>query len=336
MKELLMNFGEIDYMIVNNQQNQLIALPVGFVQLEFHGGDEDHEDFVDRFISYITLARVNNDANILTILDQSLKGEAREWYHREFDNKNLELQNILDNSGIGATIAHIRGANAAAITGAVASFPNVPLGLSAGGRPTNAVPVAPNAGGGVPIILAGMRSGQKLWWMKKHYPTANKYVKILEIRALKQGIYESIPSFWAKIQKYGDQLGYTSAQKKTHFLSGVRPDIRDEIYRIVATVENFQPPPKIYPIKSEKPQQAFYIVDQEGNYMDPLAQDPNYHKYLEQAKALLKKPQQQNQNARMDRIESKIDEIGQMTSQFRRMILDNQSKKPVAKSNSTY
>ncbi|CAG8818438.1 23944_t:CDS:1, partial [Gigaspora rosea] len=45
---------------------------------------------------------------------------------------------------------------------------------------------------------------------------------------------------------------------------------------------------------------------------------------------------QQNQSMRMDRIESKVDEIGQMTSQFGRMMLDNQSKKPVAKSNSTY
>ncbi|CAG8780913.1 10854_t:CDS:1, partial [Cetraspora pellucida] len=78
-----------------------------------------------------------------------------------------------------ATIAHIRGANAIAITGAVASFLNVPLGLTgaqiiparnvaedwtiAGGRPTNAIPVAPNARRGVPIILAGMRSGQRLW-----------------------------------------------------------------------------------------------------------------------------------------------------------------------------
>ncbi|CAG8807812.1 3918_t:CDS:2, partial [Gigaspora margarita] len=35
-----------------------------------------------------------------------------------------------------------------------------------------------------------------------------------------------------------------------------------------------------------------------------------------------------NQNARIDRIESKVDEIGQMTSQFGRMMLDNQSKKP--------
>ncbi|CAG8832889.1 21750_t:CDS:2, partial [Cetraspora pellucida] len=56
----------------------------------------------------------------------------------------------------------------------------------AGGCPTNAIPVAPNAGG-------------------------------------------------AKIQKYGDQLGYTPAQKKTHFLSGVRPDISYEIYRIGQT-----------------------------------------------------------------------------------------------------
>ncbi|CAG8857089.1 35241_t:CDS:1, partial [Gigaspora margarita] len=104
-----------------------------------------------------------------------------------------------------------------------------------GGRPTNAVLVAPNAGGGIPIILAEMRSGQRLWWMKKHYQTANKYVKMLEIGALRQGIYESVHLFWVKIQKYGDQLGYTPAQKKTHFLSGVRPDIRDEIYKIGQT-----------------------------------------------------------------------------------------------------
>ena len=54
----------------------------------------------------------------------------REWYNREFDNKNWELQNVLDNSAIGATIAHIRDANAVAITGAVAFFLNVLLGLT--------------------------------------------------------------------------------------------------------------------------------------------------------------------------------------------------------------
>ncbi|CAG8793636.1 4085_t:CDS:1, partial [Cetraspora pellucida] len=45
---------------------------------------------------------------------------------------------------------------------------------------------------------------------------------------------------------------------------------------------------------------------------------------------------QQNQSMRIDRIESKIDEISQMISQFERMMVDNQSKKPVAKSNLTY
>ncbi|CAG8459553.1 631_t:CDS:2 [Cetraspora pellucida] len=41
-----------------------------------------------------------------------------------------------------------------------------------------------------------------------------------------------------------------------------------------------------------------------------------------------------NQNARMDRIESKVDEISQITSQFGKMMLDN--KKLLAKSNSIY
>ncbi|CAG8746114.1 20736_t:CDS:1, partial [Racocetra persica] len=161
------------------------------------------------------------------------------------------LDNILDNSGIGATIAHIQGANARAITNVVASFLNVLLGLTgvqiilarnvakdwmvAGGYSTNVVPVAPNAGGGNSIVLAGVRSGQRLHQIKKHYLTTNKYVKMLEISVLKQGAYETVPSFWAKIQKYGDQLGYIPAQKKTYFLSRVRSDIRDEIYRIDQT-----------------------------------------------------------------------------------------------------
>ncbi|CAI2198453.1 2502_t:CDS:1, partial [Funneliformis geosporum] len=89
--------------------------------------------------------------------------EVRKWYHREFDNKNWELQNELDNSAIGVTIGVIRDANAEEITGAVASFSNVPLDLAGadiipargldedwtivGERSTNAEPVVINAGG---------------------------------------------------------------------------------------------------------------------------------------------------------------------------------------------
>ncbi|CAB4374632.1 unnamed protein product [Rhizophagus irregularis] len=183
-----------------------MALPAGFVMPELSSFEQDHEKFRDDFIAYIHLA------------------------------------------AIGANITAIRGANAGAITGAVASFPNVPLGLAgadiipargldenwtiAGGRPTNAVPVAPNAGGGIPIILAGIRSGQRLDHIKNRFPSTDRYLRMFEIGALKQGAHESVSSYWAKILKYGDQLGYTPAQKKTQFMSGVRDDIKEEIYRI--------------------------------------------------------------------------------------------------------
>ncbi|CAI2184026.1 1731_t:CDS:2, partial [Funneliformis geosporum] len=54
-------------------------------------------------------ANINDEVRIRNILDQS---------------------NVLDNSAICATIRAIRNANARAITEAVASFPNVLLGLA--------------------------------------------------------------------------------------------------------------------------------------------------------------------------------------------------------------
>src|SRR4051812_17495673 len=162
-----------------------MALPAEFVIPELISFGQDHEKFGDDFIAYIYLAGLNDETRIRNILDRSVKREMREWYNREFANKNWELQNVLDNSGIGATIAHIRDANVGAITGAVASFPNVPLGLAgadiisvrgldenwkiAGGRLTNAIPVTPNTGGGVPIILAGIQSEQRLDHIKNHF-----------------------------------------------------------------------------------------------------------------------------------------------------------------------
>src|SRR3954453_7292291 len=104
----------------NNPPNQInMALPAGFVMPELSSFEQDHEKFRDDFIAYIHLAGLNDEARIRNILDRSVKGEVREWYNRKFANKNWELQNVLDNSGIGVTIAHIRSANVGAITGAV-------------------------------------------------------------------------------------------------------------------------------------------------------------------------------------------------------------------------
>ncbi|KAF0471686.1 hypothetical protein F8M41_025141 [Gigaspora margarita] len=118
------------------------------------------------------------------------------------------LDNVLDNLAIGATIAHIQGANAIAITGIAKDW------SIARGHPTNIAPNAPNTNARNLIVLAEVQSGQRLYWIRKYYPTANKYVKMLKIGTLKQGTYESILSFWAKIQKYSDQLGYIPVQKK--------------------------------------------------------------------------------------------------------------------------
>ncbi|GBB87877.1 hypothetical protein RclHR1_14380002 [Rhizophagus clarus] len=161
---------------------------------EFYSSKQDHEDFVNQFMAYINLTGINDNARIVNILDQAIKKKARKWYHREFDNKNWELQNILNNSGIDANIAVIR------------------FFSEFRGQLTNAAPVAVIVKGGIPIILTGIWAGQKLHQIKRHYPTASRYIKMLEIRSLRQG--------------------YTDAQKKTYFLSEVREDIRNEIYRI--------------------------------------------------------------------------------------------------------
>ncbi|GBB95524.1 hypothetical protein RclHR1_25540001 [Rhizophagus clarus] len=83
----------------------------------------------------------------------------------------------------------------------------------------------------------------------------------------------------------------------------------------VATVGNFQLPPIMYPIKSEKAQHTFYIVDQEGNYID-LNQETDYHKYNAQAYNSLKRPQRNNNSARFDRIEEGLDETHKSVNQL--------------------
>lgn len=75
------------------------------------------------------------------------------------------------------------------------------------GWSTNAVPVAINAKGGIPVIFTGIQAGQRLFQIKKHYLTANRYIRILEIRFLKQDVYESIflsknSKVWRPIRLY--------------------------------------------------------------------------------------------------------------------------------------
>ena len=112
MRQNILILQEQILVLQNNPPNQInMALP-GLQMPELCSFEQDHEKYVDDFIAYINYGGINDEIRIRNILDRSVKGEVREWYHREFDNKNWELQNVLDNSAIGANITAIRGANA--------------------------------------------------------------------------------------------------------------------------------------------------------------------------------------------------------------------------------
>ncbi|RIA85354.1 hypothetical protein C1645_830911 [Glomus cerebriforme] len=251
----------------NNPLNQInMALPAGFIMPELYSFEQDHE--------------------------------------KEFDNKNCELQNVLDNSAIGANITAIHGANARAITG----------------------PVAVNARGGVPVILAGIQSGT----------------------------HESITSFWAKIQKYGDQLGYTPVQKKTNFMSEVRYDILNDIIMIgyykpingiLDSLEEMKlhheilGPLPLYSSYSLAPptipnityqQQEIFLADIQKIFqeqiqvptpqtVEPKDLDSDYPvKNFQRSR-----PQRSNNSIRFDRIKEGLDEtrdaVNQLTNQFKKL-----------------
>ncbi|CAG8838700.1 26728_t:CDS:2, partial [Racocetra persica] len=174
---------------------------------------------------------------------------------------------------------------------------------------------------------------------------------MFEIGALKQGVHESISSYWAKILKYGDQLDYTPAQKKTQFISEVRDDIKKKIYRIgqhrpindildsLAELElrrgvlglplsylSYTPvPPAISnktppPILSKNIEQLYYSYESDNPFDGP---------------PVLHKPDKLH-SARIDRLESIMgkvadtvgsiaDFVGQLTNQLGRMSLNDQS-----------
>ena len=127
---------------------------------------------------------------------------------------------------------------------------------------------------------------------------------MLEIGVLKQEVHESSSSFWAKIQKYGDHLDYTPKQKKTYFMSGVREDIRKEVFRIgqyrpiddildsLADIELRQrvlgPSPSYYSYTPAPPtifnnapqQQGISLADIQKTFQDALAQQKTENKVL--------------------------------------------------------
>ncbi|CAG8549849.1 16030_t:CDS:2 [Cetraspora pellucida] len=386
-----------------------------------------------------------------------MRGRALEWFDEEITTKqNWELANLLDNTG-QANLVAINGRTAVqignqALNEALGQPGNTIVKLRAvegpwdedwhiaGGRPTNIAVNAPNANNGTTVVVASIRFGQAIWWLKTHFPTVEEELRGLMYGTIGKGNM-TIDGLYRKILRIGRRANYRPEELRRKFLDALplpwlekaedidehlpldelakklyeielrriarhkRDRIPDLLVSQRASREIYEPLPVSAPqqqgisledmqkaiqnaLAQQKTEYQSLLEKQKNDFQSQMAQQSvaqkaqapapqivepvrqprgppsslkteegmkNYYvaEFLKDLGILNKndldadypvKPFQRprserlyssNQNARIDRIESKIDEIGQMTSQFGRMMLDNQSKKPVAKSNFT-
>ncbi|RIA79831.1 hypothetical protein C1645_839825, partial [Glomus cerebriforme] len=218
----------------------------------------------------------------------------------------------------------------------------------AGGRPTNIAVNAPNANN-VKEELRDLMYGT----IRKGDMTIDElYRKILRIgrranyrpEELRRKFLDALPLPW--LEKAEDiapqQQGITQedmekalVQQKTEYQSLMekqKNEFKAQMAQQSIAQKAQASAPQPITIKPQVATHAFYIVDQEGNYIDPN-QETDYHKYIAQAYNSLKRPQRNNNSARFDRIKEGLDEtrdaVNQLNSQFQKLHIH----KPVARSN---
>ncbi|CAG8485117.1 2402_t:CDS:2 [Acaulospora colombiana] len=266
-----------------------------------------------------TIDGVNNDANILTILDRSLKGEAREWYHREFDNKNWELENVLDNSGIGANITAIRAANAGAITGAgVRSDIRDEIYRIGQTKPIN-------------DIIDSLAELELRHGILKQAPLQSRYEPISS--AVPDVVVQSGPSNNEMQKSFQAMLEKQKAESKAEL-----EKLKTEFETKMAQQSKKSRPP--VPPKNYEEIHEHYAS--QGDPRPSLTNEETWQELIKMygPPPIQPKPEKlrsSNQSARIDRLESVVgkvaDSVGQLTNQFSKMSLDNQPKKPFYCSN---
>ena len=133
-----------------------------------------------------------------------MRGRTLEWFDDEITSKaNWELTNLTDGTG-QANLVAVNGRTALQIG---ANGLNEALGQPgnaivklravegpwdedwriAGGRPTNLPVNLPNAGNGTTVVVAGIRFGQAVWWLKTHFPTVEEELRDLMYRTIRKG-----------------------------------------------------------------------------------------------------------------------------------------------------
>src|SRR6185312_4664819 len=238
-------------MLQNNPPNIQQIEMAGYPPPNFHGyPNEDPEEFIDSFRSYLVAVEINvlarhaHRVRAHGLFETCLKGDAKDWYERSLRRKNWELRNLLDNTG-QATLALAQGQTAVQLGanlrhGAVGQAGNIVIPAHtvfdedwsfADGRPTDRLPNAPNANAGQTIVADGIRLGQAIYWLKTNYPTITAEKQRMLFGSTVQGS-DSVGRFYSKLRKLARLAGIDEQQIRLQFIRGISPDNQLEIRRI--------------------------------------------------------------------------------------------------------
>src|SRR3989440_1545414 len=166
-----------------------------------------------------------------------MRGRTLEWFDDEITTKqNWELVNLTDGTG-QANLVAVNGCNAGQIGAdelneALGQAGNAIVKLRAvegpwdedwhiaGGRPTNAPLNAPNAGNGTTVVVAGIRFGQAIWWLKTHFPTVEEELRDLMYGTIRKGDM-TIDELYRKILRIGRRANYRPEELRRKFLDAL-------------------------------------------------------------------------------------------------------------------
>ncbi|RGB34391.1 hypothetical protein C1646_760589 [Rhizophagus diaphanus] len=90
----------------------------------------------------------------------------------------------------------------------------------AGGRPTNTSVNAPNANAENTVVVAGIRFGQAIWWLKTHFPTVEEKLQDMMYRIITKGDM-TIDELYRKIVRIGRRANYRPEELCRKFLDAL-------------------------------------------------------------------------------------------------------------------
>ncbi|UZO21426.1 uncharacterized protein OCT59_013819 [Rhizophagus irregularis] len=166
-----------------------------------------------------------------------MRGRTLEWFDEEITTKtNCELTNLTDGTG-QANLVAVNGRTALQIGAdglneALGQPGNAIVKLRAvegpwdedwriaGGRPTNLPVNLPNAGNGTTVVVAGIRFGQAVWWLKTHFPTVEEELRDLMYGTIRKGDM-TIDELYRKILRIGRRANYRPEELRRKFLDAL-------------------------------------------------------------------------------------------------------------------